>query len=148
MAVTAGASPITSLARRLLSPAPVRALALLALTSAYLQGGFNKALDFPGAVAEMVHFGLAPAAPFAVAVIVLEIGASALVLFGIYRWLGALALAAFTVLASLLANRFWSMAPPERAFAANAFFEHLGLAGAFVLVAWHDLTHGHRGRAD
>jgi hypothetical protein len=23
--------------------------------------------------------------------------------------------------------------------AANSFFEHLGLVGGFVLVAWHDL---------
>lgn len=146
--MTAGESGITSLARRLICLPPVRALALLALTSAYLQGGFNKALDFPGAVAEMAHFGLQPAVPFAAAVIALEIGASALILSGFGRWLGALALAAFTVLASVLATPFWSMALPERTFAANAFFEHLGLAGAFVLVAWHDLTKGHRGRAD
>lgn len=135
-------------AARLLSPAPVRALALLALTSAYLQGGFNKAADFPAALAEMAHFGLAPAAPFAVAVIALELGASALVLSGVWRWAGAGALAAFTLAATFLANRFWGMAPgPERLAAANGFFEHLGLAGAFVLVAWHDLVHGRNGRA-
>ncbi|MFG1344423.1 DoxX family protein [Xanthobacter autotrophicus DSM 431] len=129
-------------AGRLLSPTPVRALALLALTSAYLQGGLTKAMDFAGAVAEMEHFGLTPATPLAAAVIVLEIGASAMVLAGIGRWLGALALAAFTLAATLLANSFWTMAGPERFAAANAFFEHLGLAGAFVLVAWHDLTLG------
>ncbi|MFG1419004.1 DoxX family protein [Xanthobacter sp. V0B-10] len=129
------------LARRLLAPAPVRAMALLALTGAYLQGGIAKALDFPGAMAEMTHFGLAPAAPMALAVIALELGASALVLSGLWRWAGALALAAFTCAAALLANRFWTLAGAERMLAANAFFEHLGLAGAFVLVAWHDLTH-------
>jgi hypothetical protein len=31
------------------------------------------------------------------------------------------------------------MAPPERFMAANSFFEHLGLVGGFLLVAWHDL---------
>lgn len=129
------------LARRLLDPAPVRFLALLALTSAYLQGGINKALDFPGAVAEMTHFGLAPPAAFAGATIVFEIGAALLVLTGFWRWLGALGLAGFTLMATFLANRFWEMAPPERFFAANAFFEHLGLVGAFVLVAWYDLAH-------
>src|SRR5262245_60057132 len=122
---------------------PVRAtvhwLALLALCAAYLQGGFNKATDFAGAVAEMQHFGLAPAAALALAVIVLEIGASLLILSGVYRWAGALALAAFTLSATFVANRFWELAQPERFMAANAFFEHLGLVGAFVLVAWHDL---------
>lgn len=127
-------------ARPLLSPRPVRALALLALTSAYLQGGLTKALDFPSAIAEMTHFGLAPAAPLAAAVVALEIIAPLMVLSGVLRWAGALALAAFTVAASLLANRFWGMAGAERFAAANAFFEHMGLAGAFVLVAWYDLA--------
>lgn len=122
----------------------MRSLALLGLCAAYIQGALTKALDFSGAIAEMQHFGLAPAAPFAFAVILLEIGASAMILSGRGRWLGALALAAFTLMASGLANRFWEMAGPERFMAANAFFEHIGLAGAFVLVASYDLAHGSR----
>lgn len=133
--------PGRRLARRLLAPGPVRALALLALTGAYLQGGIVKAFDFQGAMAEMAHFGLTPAGPMALSVIGLELGASALILSGWGRWAGALMLAAFTLGAAVLANRFWAMAGPERMMTANAFFEHLGLAGAFVLVAWHDLTH-------
>ena len=132
---------LVGLARRLLAPAPVRWLALLCLTAAYLQGGFNKAVDFQAAVGEMNHFGLAPAAPVAVATIVLELGASVLILTGFYRWLGALTLAGFTLMATFLANRFWEMAIPERFSAANSFFEHLGLVGALVLVAWHDLSY-------
>lgn len=118
----------------------LRWIALLLLCAAYLQGGLQKALDFPGALAEMQHFGLSPAAPLAVAVIVLELGASALILTGRLRWLGALALAGFTLMATFLALRFWEMPPgPARFGAANAFFEHLGLAGGFLLVAWIDL---------
>ncbi|UUZ74176.1 DoxX family membrane protein [Polaromonas sp. P1(28)-8] len=121
-------------------PAPaLRWIALLLLCAAYLQGGFNKATDFASAIAEMNHFGLAPAAPIAAAVIVLELGAAALILTGFYRWMGALALAAFTLLATFVALRFWEMPQPERFMAANAFFEHLGLVGGFLLVAWHDL---------
>jgi uncharacterized membrane protein YphA (DoxX/SURF4 family) len=116
----------------------VRWLGLLGLCAAYLQGGIVKATDFAAAVAEMQHFGLAPAAPFAVAVILLELGGSVLVLSGRFRWLGALALGGFTLLATLLANRFWEMAPPERFGAANSFFEHLGLVGGFLLVAHYD----------
>ena len=114
-------------------------LALLALCAAYLQGGLQKAMDFGAAVGEMRQFGLAPAAPFALATIALEIGAPALILTGCQRWLGALLLAGFTLAATLLSNRFWRVAPPARAMAANTFFEHLGLVGGFVLVAWHDL---------
>lgn len=119
----------------------VRWLAYLALCAAYLQGGLVKLSDFPGAVAEMAHFGLSPAALFAAGVIVLELGASALILTGFLRWLGALALAGFTLLATGMALRFWELpAGMERFAAANSFFEHIGLIGGFLLVAWFDLN--------
>jgi uncharacterized membrane protein YphA (DoxX/SURF4 family) len=114
-------------------------LALLGLCAAYLQGGIQKAWDFAGAVAESAHFGLQPAVPITVAVIALELGASLAILTGRYRWLGALMLAAFTLVATFLANRFWSVPTAERFAATNAFFEHLGLVGGFLLVAWQDL---------
>ncbi|OZI59852.1 DoxX family protein [Bordetella genomosp. 11] len=118
-------------------------VALLLLCAAYLQGGLVKLYDFPGAVTEIQRLGLAPAQPMAVAVIVLELGASAMILLGRWRWLGALLLAAFTLAATFLALRFWS-APPDARFAmANAFFEHLGLVGGFLLVAWEDLSRRH-----
>ncbi|SFN54993.1 DoxX family protein [Variovorax sp. OV329] len=125
--------------RWMTSPA-IRWIALLLLCAAYLQGGLQKAFDFPAAIAEMNHFGLAPAVPLAIAVIVLELGAAAMILTGRLRWLGALALAGFTLMATFVALRFWELpAGPARFGATNAFFEHLGLAGGFLLVAWHDL---------
>ncbi|QEI05214.1 DoxX family protein [Pigmentiphaga aceris] len=120
------------------SPA-VRWIALLCLCAAYIQGGLFKLLDFPGAVGEMQHFGIAPPALFAALTIVVELGAPVLILAGIWRWAGALALAGFTVFATLVANRFWEMSGQERFMTTNAFFEHIGLIGAFVLVAWMDL---------
>ena len=121
----------------------VQSLALLCLCAAYLQGGWYKALNFRGAVAEVKALGLTPAAPIAAAVLVLQLAASALILTGWYRWLGALSLAGFTVLAALLADRFWAVPQAERQRTANAFFEHWGLVGGMLLVAWHDLG-GHR----
>jgi uncharacterized membrane protein YphA (DoxX/SURF4 family) len=61
------------------------------------------------------------------------------ILLGYYRWLAPLALAAFTVVATLLANQFWAVAPAEKFAMTNSFFEHFGLVGAFLLVAWYDL---------
>lgn len=112
---------------------------LLLLCSAYLQGGLEKALDFPAALAEMRHFGLAPAGPLALLTIAGELAASLLILWGVLRWAGALYLALFTLAANLVANRFWELAAPARAMAENGFFEHLGLVGAFLIVAWIDL---------
>ena len=130
---------IESVAARFTTPL-VHWIALLGLCAAYLQGGIVKATDFGGALAEMHHFGLAPPVPFAIAVIILELGASIMILTGFYRWLGALGLAGFTLMATFIALRFWELpAGHERFMAANAFFEHLGLVGGFILVAWYDL---------
>jgi uncharacterized membrane protein YphA (DoxX/SURF4 family) len=99
--------------RSLFCSSGVRWIALLGLCAAYLQGGITKTFDFDGAIAEMQHLGLAPAAPFAIAVIILEIGASMLILSSLYRWVGALALGGFTLFATFVANRFWDAPPPK-----------------------------------
>ncbi|UZE52004.1 DoxX family protein [Rhodopseudomonas sp. P2A-2r] len=138
---------LADLVRPVAGAALVRWLALLALCAAYLQGGLVKAFDFPGAIAEMEHFSVSPAAPMAAVTIALELGASLLILTGIYRWLGALSLAGFTLFATFLANRFWEFAPPERFISMNGFFEHIGLCGGFLLVAWYDLNEDHSERS-
>jgi len=131
---------LASLARPLFGAPWMRFIAYLGLCAAYLQGGLNKLTDFPGAIGEMTHFGLSPAPLFAVFVIALELAASLMILTGLFRWLGALALGAFTLMATFLALRFWELPQGmERFMAANSFFEHLGLVGGFVLVAWLDL---------
>lgn len=79
---------LAGLARPLFGSSAVRFLAYLGLCAAYLQGGLVKLTDFPGALAEMAHFGLAPGPVFAVLVIVLELLASAMILVGRLRWLG------------------------------------------------------------
>jgi len=113
----------------------IQGVALLGLCAAYLQGGLVKLLDFGGATAEMAHFGLQPAALMAAGVILLELGGAALVLSGHGRRWAALALGLFTLAASVLANPFCTLDGPQRLPQMNAFFEHLGLAGAWLLVA-------------
>lgn len=145
--VTSFEARLAAFARPVFGSSAVRFLALLGLCAAYIQGGLNKLTDFPGAIAEMNHFGLSPAPVFAVVVIVLELVASAMVLTGFLRWLGALALGGFTLLATFLALRFWELPVGQARFmAANAFFEHLGLVGGFLLVVWLDLTRGEAAR--
>jgi XapX domain-containing protein len=117
----------------------MRMVALLGLCAAYLQGGLDKLLDFPGAVAEVAHFGLPSPAVLAIATIVTEFIGSALVLSGFQRWIGAIWLVGFTLIATFVANRFWQVPLPGRFMIENSFFEHLGLIGGFLLVALIDL---------
>ena len=134
------ADRLSSLARPVLGSSAIRWLAYLGLCAAYLQGGLNKLTDFNSAIGEMNHFGIQPAAVLAVIVIALELGASIMILTGKLRWLGALALAIFTLMATFVALRFWELPMgAERFGAANSFFEHLGFVGGFLLVAWLDL---------
>jgi uncharacterized membrane protein YphA (DoxX/SURF4 family) len=110
-------------------------LARVALTSAYLLGGFTKFFNFKGAIAEQEQFGLRPGALWAIVSIVIELGGSALIISGVLVWLGAGALGVLTLVATLLADRFWTLQGQERFVAVNTFFEHLGLIAGFVLAA-------------
>src|SRR6202051_2374816 len=78
-----------------------------ALASAFLIGGLQKLVDFPGAVAEQAHFGLQPAWLWAAAAVLVELVGSALMIFGRWVWLGAGGLGVLTAIAMLTANNFW-----------------------------------------
>lgn len=122
--------------RNALNGSTAKILILSGLCSAYIQGALTKLFDFEGAIQEMTHFGLLPAPLFAAGVIAFELVTSAMVITGFQRRAGALALAAFTLAATFIALQFWTMPEgPARTGATNAFFEHLGLVGAFLLVA-------------
>ncbi len=106
-----------------------------ALASAYLIGGIAKLSDFQGAVAEQAHFGLQPAPLWAVLAITIEIVGALLLVAGRMVWVAAGALSVLTAVAMLVANDFWAQQGHARFMALNAFFEHLGLIGAFALAA-------------
>ncbi len=111
-------------------------LARLALVGAYLLGGIVKASDWTAAVAEQTHFGMSPPALWAALTIVVEIVGPLLILSGRLVWLGAGMLGVFTLFAAITADAFWAMPAGQELFmATNAFFEHLGLIGGFVLAA-------------
>lgn len=132
---TAAANRAPRLVEHLLDWQGTWFVARLALCSAYLLGGVVKLTDFPAAVAEQAHFGMPLPAVFAAMTIAIELVGPVLILTDRLAWLGAGMLGVFTLLAALVANAFWILHGPERFAATNAFFEHLGLVGGFVLVA-------------
>jgi transmembrane protein len=125
------ARPVSSVAR----------VALVALLLPYLISGVLKLLDFDGARAEVAGLtGITQATLVlltALAVIAVQLGGSALLLAGgRWGWLGGVALAGFTLVATFLAHTWWHLpAGPERDHAFNGFWEHIALVGALVYAA-------------
>ncbi len=116
-------SPITAFIGRLL------------LVFAFLGSGISKAIDFPAATAEMEHFGLDPPWLFALLTLVTQIVGSVLILFNRATWLGAGALAVFTLLTIPIAHHFWALSG-ERAQVEFYFaMEHLSIVGGMILAA-------------
>ncbi|WP_334016348.1 DoxX family protein [Burkholderia cepacia] len=120
--------------RALLAQPWIGALVRLALVSAFLIGGINKAMHFDTAIAEQAHFGLHPPALWAALAVVVEIGGSLCIVFRRFTWLGAGGLGMLTLVAMAVANDFWNQTGAARFMALNSFFEHLGLIAALVLV--------------
>lgn len=114
----------------------VAVIARVLLTSPFWVSAGLKAADPSAAAAEVVSFGLRPAALFAALVILVQAGGSAAVILGRSDRLGAAVLIAFTVLASLIGHAFWleTDAAP-RLHELNAFLANIGLTGGLVLAA-------------
>jgi uncharacterized membrane protein YphA (DoxX/SURF4 family) len=110
-------------------------LARLALASPFLISGVMKLVDFDGAMTEVAGMGLGPAGPFAVAVILTQLGGSVLFLTRRYCWLGAGLLAGFTVVATLLAHPFWAFEGADRGRQTATFFEHVAIVGGLAMAA-------------
>jgi len=112
-------------------------VARLALAAPYAVSGLVKLLDFDGATAEAAGLGLGLGSPAAVAaaVVVTQLGGTALFLTRRWCWLGAGLLAGFTVVATLVAHAFWTFEGLDRARQTATFLEHLAIVGGFAAAA-------------
>ncbi len=111
-------------------------LARIVLTSMFWGSGIGKLVDFPAALGEMTHFGLNPPAVFAVATIIVQLVGSLLVILNRWTWLGAGALAVFTLLTIPIAHNFWAMEEPFKTIEFYVVTEHISIIGALMVVAW------------
>lgn len=107
-----------------------------AFTYMFWASGLAKLIDFNAGVAEMSHFGLEPAPLFNIAVIVTQLGGSALIIANRWTWLGAGALAVFTTLTIPIAHSFWTMQEPIKTLEFYVVMEHITVIGALMVVSW------------
>ena len=106
------------------------------VTYMFWWSGFTKLWDFPGTQAEMAHFGLNPPWIFAFVTVAVQLIGSALAIFGgRYAWLGAAALAFFTLATIPMAHDFWNM-EGQAAFLEKLWAqEHVSIVGGLILAA-------------
>lgn len=123
-----------SLITRLLDNSITLLVARVWVALPFLLGGFSKLFDWRGGEQEMLHVGLHPAWAFNLASLLTELIGSGLIILNRKVWLGAGALAVFTVIATLLAHRFWELNGEARTMQMNSFFEHWTICAAFILV--------------
>ncbi|MDR3494769.1 MAG: DoxX family protein [Ancalomicrobiaceae bacterium] len=122
------------------APPTLAEFVLRALVCApFLDSAISKLRNEPGAVAEVRGLGLPLPGLTAPAVIVLQLVAPVMILSGFAVWLGALALAVFTAVATCLAHDWWRFPRSARTDVRRAFFEHVAIIGGLLLIAYADV---------
>jgi putative oxidoreductase len=100
----------------------------------FLLAGYGKIGGFAGTAAYIASKGLPLPEVLAAGTIVLEIGAGlALLLVWKARW-AALALALFTVLASVLFHNYWAMPADQQRMQMLMFMKNLAVTGGMLMV--------------
>ena len=114
------------------------------VTYFFWSSGVEKLFGFHAATVELSRIGLPAPEVLAAALILTQLGGSALVIWGRYAWLGAGWLAVFTLITIPIAHHFWDMPPAQRLMEDYLVREHLSLcAGLFftaVLLQLEDRT--------
>ena len=114
-------------------PLAVGGRLLLALM--FVMSGFGKLTDLAGTSGYIASSGLPVPGLFAFGAGVLELVAGIALVVGFKARWAALALGAFTLLASVLFHAFWA-APPAQAYVQQLMFmKNLAVAGGMFLVA-------------
>ncbi|GGJ23909.1 DoxX family protein [Neoroseomonas lacus] len=113
------------------------AAAKVVLTSFFWIAGLFGVFNFKVIVQEMVDVNLPSPPIFAVATIACQLIGSALVITNVARlgWLGAGALAVFTILTIPIGHPFWKFEEPKRTHEFHIVLEHITVVGGLMLAA-------------
>jgi putative oxidoreductase len=110
-------------------------VARLCIAVLFAYFGYLKLVGFHGSVGYFAKWGFPLPEVSAVLAIVFELGGGVLLILGLKtRWV-AWALVAYTIVATLVAHRYWSY-PPEQAFGQMSnFFKNVSLIGGLLMLA-------------
>jgi len=110
-------------------------MARVMLSIVFLCSGVDKATHWSEGLGEIVSAGLPYPTLLLIATVVVQLAGGLSVALGIFTRLGALALAGFTVVATVLFHNFWAVADPvERQQQLTTFLEHIAILGGFTVL--------------
>jgi uncharacterized membrane protein YphA (DoxX/SURF4 family) len=113
-------------------------VARVAVATPFLVSGVVKATAFGDAVTEVRALAGEPAELLAALVILTQLGGSLVLLFSRrFAWIGALALAGFTAVATVLGHPFWANDGEQGHRDFLIFLEHIAIAGGIMLAGTH-----------
>jgi len=114
---------------------PLALAGRILLSLMFVLAGFSKIGGFAGTVGYMQSKGIPAAELLAGLTILLEIGGGLALMFGFMTRWAALALAVFTVIASLIFHNFWAVPEAQKMVQNLMFMKNLSIAGGLLVLA-------------
>lgn len=119
-----------------LAPDAVLLIARLLLGAIFLWSGFGKLTALSGFTAGMEAAGVPMASVMAPLGAAVEFLGGLAIMLGAWTRLAALAVIVFTIVATLIAHRFWAVAPEQAQMQTVQFMKNLAIVGGlFGLVS-------------
>ena len=109
-------------------------IARILLALMFVLAGFGKLTGLEGTAGYIASRGLPAPMLLAVAAGVVELVAGVLIIIGWQARWAALALAAFTVVASVIFHNFWAMPAAQQMTQQLMFMKNIGVVGGLLLV--------------
>jgi putative oxidoreductase len=109
-------------------------VARLLLAALYLIFGWRKLMDYPGTVSGMVQDGAPFPVPATYVAIFMELPVAFAVAIGAFTRPSAVLLALYTLGASLIAHRYWTVSGPNKVESMESFYKNLSIMGGFLLL--------------
>lgn len=100
----------------------------------FLVSGFGKIGGFEGLIGQIASKGFPLPEAFAVAAIVIELGAGAMLVFGWKARWAAFVLAVFTAIVTVFFHNFWAVPEAQKMMQQIQFMKNLTLIGGLLMV--------------
>jgi putative oxidoreductase len=116
------------------APAPVVVTARVLLAAMFVLAGFSKFAALAGTAGYIASKGLPMPSVLAFGTAALEVVAGLALAIGLQARWAALALAIFTLLASVLFHNFWAMPAEQQMVQQLMFMKNLAVTGGLLMV--------------